>query len=280
MVLLTVVGCSSSASGGNELVVGIDDKFAPMGFRDESNEIVGFDIDYARAAAEKMGKEVKFQPIDWKSKESELSSGRIDLIWNGYTITDERKEKVLFTKPYLENSQVVAVLADSDITSISDLAGKEIGLQSLSSAADALSANEIHTQVKKINEFPDNMLALSDLKNGRVEAVVIDEVVMKYFMSKEEGIYKILEESLAPEQYGIGVKKATRSCFKACKSTGRNECRWYGSQDFREMVWRKQSVEVRRSTRMVIHPSIGIPTNRTLTKGSGFVFPALGLRYF
>ena len=81
-----------------------------------------------------MGKEVKFQPIDWKSKESELSGGRIDLIWNGYTITDERKEKVLFTKPYLENSQVVAVLADSDITSISDLAGKEIGLQSLSSA--------------------------------------------------------------------------------------------------------------------------------------------------
>ena len=76
MVLLTVVGCSSSASGGNELVVGIDDKFAPMGFRDESNEIVGFDIDYARTA-EKMGKEVKFQPIDWKSKESELSAAAL-----------------------------------------------------------------------------------------------------------------------------------------------------------------------------------------------------------
>ena len=215
MLLLTVVGCSSSASGGNELVVGIDDKFAPMGFRDESNEIVGFDIDYARAAAEKMGKEVKFPPNYLKAKESQLSSGRIDLIWNGYTITDERKEKVLFTKPYLENSQVVAVLNDSDIATIGDLAGKQVGLQSLSSAADALSANAIHEQVKNISEFPDNVLALSDLKNGRVDAVIIDEVVMKYYMSKEEGTYKILEESLAPEQYGIGVKKGNEELLES-----------------------------------------------------------------
>jgi len=207
VILMTVIGCSNSGGSSNELVIGIDDKFAPMGFRDENNEIVGFDIDYARAAAEKMGMEVKFQPIDWKAKESELSSGRIDLIWNGYTITDERKEKVLFTKPYLENSQVVVVLEGSDISTISDLAGKNIGLQSLSSAADALSANAIHSQVKNISEFPDNVLALSDLKNGRVDAVVIDEVVMKYYMSKEEGTFKILDESLAPEQYGIGVKK-------------------------------------------------------------------------
>ena len=85
-----------------KIIVGIDDKFAPMGFRDEKNEIVGFDIDYARAAAEHMGVEVVFQPIDWKTKEVELLSGRIDLIWNGYTITDKRKEQVLFTKPYLD----------------------------------------------------------------------------------------------------------------------------------------------------------------------------------
>ncbi len=106
------------------MIIGIDDKFAPMGFRDENNEIVGFDIDYAKAAAEKMGVEVEFQPIDWKTKETELSSGRIDLIWNGYTITDERKEKVLFTKPYLKNAQVVVTLADSKITKLDDLSRK------------------------------------------------------------------------------------------------------------------------------------------------------------
>ena len=207
LLLLSVIGCSSSASGDKELIVGIDDKFAPMGFRDEKNEIVGFDIDYARAAVEKMGYKVKFQPIDWKTKESELMSGRIDLIWNGYTITDERKEKVLFTKPYLKNSQVVAVLADSDMKGINDLAGKNVGLQGLSSAADALEGNDIKSQIKNVSEFGDNVLALSDLKNGRLDAVVVDEVVIKYYMAKEEGTYKLLEESLAPEEYGIGVKK-------------------------------------------------------------------------
>lgn len=220
LILSVFVGCSNSDStntgsankeGASEpakkLIIGVDDKFAPMGFRDEKNELVGFDIDYARATGEKMGYEVTFQPIDWKAKESELNSGRIDLIWNGYTITDERKEKVLFTKPYLKNAQVVMTKADSNITKLDDLAGKVIGLQSLSSASDALNANEISKQVKTVTEFSDNVLALSDLKIGRVDAVVIDEVVARYYMSKDEGTFKLLDESLAPEEYGIGVKK-------------------------------------------------------------------------
>ncbi|SDG05075.1 amino acid ABC transporter substrate-binding protein, PAAT family [Fontibacillus panacisegetis] len=207
MMLAVLAGCSGSGKDDNKLVIGIDDKFAPMGFRDESNEIVGFDIDLARAAAEKMGMEVTFQPIDWKAKESELSSGRIDLIWNGYTITEERKGKVLFTKPYLKNSQVIVTLADSDIHAVSDLAGKVVGLQSLSSAADALDANPIKSEIKTVSEFADNVLALSDLKTKRLDAVVIDEVVARYYMSKDEGTFKLLDESLAPEEYGIGVKK-------------------------------------------------------------------------
>lgn len=211
MMLSILAGCSGSGKDDNKLVIGIDDKFAPMGFRDENNKIVGFDIDLARAAAEKMGMEAEFQPIDWKAKESELSSGRIDLIWNGYTITEERKGKVLFTKPYLENAQVVATLADSDINEISDLAGKVVGLQSLSSAADALEANPIKSDIKTISEFPDNVLALSDLKTKRLDAVVIDEVVVRYYMAKDEGTFKLLDESLAPEQYGIGVKKGNEA---------------------------------------------------------------------
>ncbi|WP_042203160.1 amino acid ABC transporter substrate-binding protein [Paenibacillus camerounensis] len=207
MIIAVLAGCSGSGKDDNKLVIGIDDKFAPMGFRDENNDIVGFDIDYAKAAAEKMGKEVTFQPIDWSAKESELNSGRIDMIWNGYTITDERKEKVLFTKPYLENSQVVVVLADSPLTTIADLAGKELGLQSLSSAADALDASPVKAKVAGVSEFPDNVLALTDLKSGRLDGVVIDEVVARYYMSIEQNTYKLLDESLAPEQYGVGIKK-------------------------------------------------------------------------
>lgn len=207
-VFSIVAGCSKSSSKDDDtLVIGIDDKFAPMGFRDENNEIVGFDIDYAKAAAEKMDMKVEFQPIDWETKESELSSGRIDLIWNGYTITDERKEKVLFTKPYLKNAQVVVTLADSKVTKLADLEGKVVGLQSLSSAADALDADPIKSKIKTVTEFSDNVSALNDLKNGRLDAVVIDEIVIDYYMTKEEGSFKILDESLAPEEYGVGVKK-------------------------------------------------------------------------
>lgn len=211
MVVAALSGCSTSASKDGKLVIGIDDKFAPLGFRDDNNELVGFDIEYAKAAVEKMGKEATFQPIDWSAKESELNSGRIDMIWNGYTITDERKEKVLFTKPYLENSQVVIVLADSSIAKLADLAGKEIGLQSLSSAADALDANPIKAEVANVSEFADNVLALTDLKTKRLDAVVIDEVVARYYMSKEPNTFKLLDETLAPEQYGIGIKKGNES---------------------------------------------------------------------
>lgn len=202
---------SGTATEGTEeketLVIGIDDKFAPMGFRDENNEIVGFDIDYARAAAEEMGVDITFQPIDWKTKESELMSGRIDLIWNGYTITDERKEKVAFTEPYLENAQVVMTLADSKISSIVDLTDKNIGIQALSSALDAFNANDISKQVKSVAEFGDNVMALTDLKTKRIDAVVIDDVVANYYNTQENGTFKILDEALAPELYGVGVRK-------------------------------------------------------------------------
>lgn len=155
---------SSKTEEKEVLIIGIDDKFAPMGFRDETNEIVGFDIDYARAAADQMGVEVEFQPIDWKTKEVELASSRIDLIWNGYTITDERKEKVLFTEPYLENAQVVMTLKDSELASIEDLAGKDVGIQALSSAVDAINAHSVKDEIASLSEYGDNVLALTDLK--------------------------------------------------------------------------------------------------------------------
>ena len=212
-ILSILAGCSTSAGNNekeetkNTIIVGIDDTFAPMGFRDENNEIVGFDIDLASAAIEHMGKEIEFQPIDWSTKESELSSGRIDLIWNGYTITEEREKQVLFTKPYLENSQVIVTLSDSTIKDMADLAGKKVGLQAQSSALDALNGNEISSKIENITEYKTNVLALNDLKIGRVDAVVIDEIVIDYYMTKETDTYTVLEETLAPELYGIGVKK-------------------------------------------------------------------------
>ncbi len=214
-VFAIMAGCSNSKSSPAQdkktLVIGVDDTFAPMGFRDKNNNLVGFDIDYAKAAAKKMGTTVKFQPIDWSTKEAELSSGRIDLIWNGYTITDERKKKVLFTKPYLKNSQVIVTRADSNISKLDDIAGKVVGLQSQSSAADALNSNPIKSKIKTVTEYKTNDLALTDLKNGRLDAVVIDEVVINYYMSIQKNSYKVLGDSFAPEEYGVGVKKGNET---------------------------------------------------------------------
>ncbi|MFL0584373.1 amino acid ABC transporter substrate-binding protein [Solibacillus silvestris] len=205
---------SSKTEEKEVLIIGIDDKFAPMGFRDETNEIVGFDIDYARAAADQMGVEVEFQPIDWKTKEVELASSRIDLIWNGYTITDQRKEKVLFTEPYLENAQVVMTLKDSELASIEDLAGKDVGIQALSSAVDAINAHSVKDEIASLSEYGDNVLALTDLKAGRTQAVIIDSVVGEYYMTQEPDTFKILDDALAPEQYGVGVKKGNEKLLE------------------------------------------------------------------
>ena len=223
MLAVVLVACGSDDDASKDsgstaeketIIIGIDDKFAPMGFRDEKNDIVGFDIDYARAAAEEMGVEATFQPIDWKTKETELSSGRIDLIWNGYTITDERKEKVLFTKPYLENAQVVMTLKDSTLTKIDDLAGQEVGIQALSSAVDALNAHPVRESIKGLSEYGDNVLALTDLKTKRTQAVIIDSVVGEYYMTQEPDTFKILDDQLAPEQYGVGVKKRNEALLE------------------------------------------------------------------
>ena len=122
------------------VVMGLDDTFAPMGFRNNAGELVGFDIDLAKEVFSRVGIEVRFQQIEWSMKETELNGGNIDLIWNGYSISDERKEKVDFTKPYLENKQIIVTLADTEIETRADLKGKKVAVQNGSTAYDAVMA--------------------------------------------------------------------------------------------------------------------------------------------
>jgi len=124
------------------------------------------------------------------------------------------EEKVLFTKPYLDNNQVVVTLADSEVNAIEDLDGKIVGVQALSSAGPALESHPIHEKVKNVTEFSDNVLALTDLKTGRLDAVVIDEVVIDYYMTTEEGVFAKVEGSLAVEEYGVGVKKGNEELLE------------------------------------------------------------------
>ena len=150
--LLVLAGCSSESAddasvnseavGAETLVVGLDDTFAPMGFRDENNEIVGFDVDLAKAVGERIGAEIVFQPIDWAMKETELDSGNIDMIWNGYAITPERAEKVLLSEPYIVDAQSIIVLKDSAIETKADLEGKLVSTQQSSSSVDKIMEDE------------------------------------------------------------------------------------------------------------------------------------------
>ena len=215
---------NTEAPGGSTLdkdtlIVGLDDTFAPMGFRDEKGEIVGFDVDLAKALGKKLGKEVTFQPINWDMKETELSSGNIDFIWNGYTITDERKGKVSFSNPYLKNKQVIVTLANSPVKTKADLAGKKVGAQNESSAVSAMEKEaDLYKSFNggKAITFEDNNQALMDLESGRIDAVVADEILLRYYITlKGAEKYAILDEHFGEEEYGVGMRKGDQKMVDA-----------------------------------------------------------------
>ncbi len=191
-----------------QIVVGLDDNFPPMGFRNEKNELVGFDIDMAREAAKRLGLEVQFKPIDWSAKEAELSGKRVDALWNGLTITEERKQNIAFTAPYMENHQIIVVPAGSAIQTKADLAGKVVGAQEGSSAVDAIKKDgAVFQSFKEFKTFGDNVTALMDLSTGRLQAVVVDEVVGRYYVAKKPEAYAVLDDHFGTEEYGVGLRK-------------------------------------------------------------------------
>ncbi len=200
------------------IVVGLDDEFPPMGFRDENNEIVGFDIDLAKAVGEKLGVEVQFQPIDWNAKEIELESGKVDMLWNGLTITEERAATMDFTDPYLNNKQIIVVKNDSEIQSKADLEGKVVGIQDGSSAVEAVNADELASAIE-LSTYDTNILALSDLDIGRVDAVVADEIVLRYYLANNDNDFRIIEDGdFGDEVYGVAVKKDNTELLTALQA--------------------------------------------------------------
>lgn len=190
------------------MVVGVDDQFPPMGFVGEDGEITGFDIELAKLVAEKLGVEAEIQPIDWSAKEMELNSGNIDVIWNGYTITADRIKQVEFTKPYLQNEQVLVVAKDSPYQVKADLEGKTVGAQVESAGLEALRADtEFSDTFADLPEYDDYMAALLDVGSTRLDAIAMDRVVIAYIMSQQPDKFRVLDESLEDEYYGIGCAK-------------------------------------------------------------------------
>ncbi len=196
------------------ITIGFDKTFVPMGFEDTNGEYTGFDVELATAVFDTYGITVEWQPIDWNLKETELKNGNIDLIWNGYTVTDERQEKVLFTDSYMDNKQVLITKKSSGIAAVADMEGKLLGAQAGSAGysvfesqpeilKDLVSGNDA-TQYSTFNE------ALIDLKNDRIDGLLIDRVYANYYL-QQEGIiadYNIIDAGFADETFAVGARKS------------------------------------------------------------------------
>lgn len=203
------------------ITIGFDNTFVPMGFEEKNGQYAGFDIDLAQAVSEKLGIQIKFQPIDWDMKETELQNGTIDAIWNGYTATDERKEKVAFTIPYMENQQVLVSKKSQNIHSIQDMTDKILGAQAGSSGylnfegQPELLKNRVKDQ--KANQYQSFNEALIDLKNDRIDALLIDRVYANYYL-QSEGIlsdYNVFSAGFESEAFAVGVRPADKTLLAA-----------------------------------------------------------------
>ena len=189
------------------LVLGLDDSFPPMGFRDENNNIVGFDIDVATEVANRMGVELKLHPIEWSTKEMELNTGSVDCLWNGLSIDDERKQAMDLSEPYMTNRMVLVVLNDSEYTDQASLAGKTIGVQNGSTAEKILEESDFSKTIGNTIGFKDNVTAFMELETKGIDAIFMDEVVANYAITSQNKDFKFLEDGLTEEEYAVGFKK-------------------------------------------------------------------------
>ena len=232
VMVLVITGC---ASGGKEkprkdnwndfqidkkVVIGFDNTFVPMGFQDKSGKDVGFDIDLANAVFEKYGIKVQWQAINWDLKETELKNGNIDLIWNGYSKTDERESIIQFTKQYMVNEQVIVVKKSKNIKAISDLKDKVLGAQNGSSGYDTFNSSpEVLKNIVKNNDatqYESFNEALIDLENDRIDALLIDKVYANYYLKQQNKLddFNILNAGFDSESFAVGARKADITLVK------------------------------------------------------------------
>ena len=201
-----------AANDDNTFIVGFDAEFPPYGYKDDSGEYVGFDLDLADEVCKRRGWTLVKQPIDWDSKDMELSSGSIDCIWNGCTMNG-REEDYTWSVPYVDNSQVVIVKRDSGISKLTDLTDKVVAVQADSSALAAFTgedATEENIALCKsfadLQQVGDYNSAFMNLESGMVDAICMDIGVANYQVDSRGDDFIILEEQVSSEAYAIGFK--------------------------------------------------------------------------
>ncbi|MDY4040843.1 MAG: amino acid ABC transporter substrate-binding protein [Collinsella sp.] len=198
----------TSAAATGKLVVGFDQAYPPYGFVGDDGEFTGFDLDLAKAVADKLGWEVELTPIDWDAKDTLLNSGAINCIWNGFTM-EGRENGYTFSDPYMLNEQVVVVRKDSGISSLEDLAGKNVITQADSAAEDVLQDDkaDLASTFASLETRPDFNTAFAELESGATDAVACDLSIAQYQIAANPDAYLQIEEPLSSENYAVGFKK-------------------------------------------------------------------------
>ena len=185
--------------------------FEPMNYYDENGELTGFETEFTKAVCEKLGVEAKFQEIEWDKKEIELNAKTIDAIWNGLTVTEERKENMGFSKSYVRNKQVVVIKADNKdkYTDEASMAGASCAAESGSAGQTAIETSAVLSQNEFVGASAQKDVLL-EVKAGTVELGVLDYVMAKASIGEgtDYSDLMIVEGvELAPEEYAIGMRK-------------------------------------------------------------------------
>ena len=205
LMLFAFAACGAPAEveEAETLVMGTNAAFPPYEMVDEAGNIIGIDAEIAAAVAEKIGMKLEIKDMAFDSLITAVSSGAIDVVLAGMTVTPERAESVNFSDSYATGIQVVIVTEDSAIASIEDLAGKKIGVQSGTTGDFYCSGDYGEDAVAR---YDNGALAVQALQNGQVDCVVIDNEPAKAFVEANEGL-KILDTEFAVEDYAAAIAK-------------------------------------------------------------------------
>lgn len=253
LAVTAIVGLSAAHAGENlpglatpgKMVVGLDDTFAPMGFRDTANNLVGFDIDLAREVGKQMGVEIVFQPIEWSAKEMELTTKNIDCIWNGMSRTPEREAGMTLTQDYLNNRLAIMTNPGVTVNQLNDLAAYQVGTQAGSSSLAAIKKSPVYPLIAdNLHEYATYDECILDMQAGRIQAMVVDEVLGQYKNNNLGSVFAFAPVDFGDDFYAIGfrretdnaaneqVVKAVENAIKAITASGKGEeisNKWFGA---------------------------------------------------
>ncbi|MGH4052976.1 MAG: ABC transporter substrate-binding protein [Clostridium sp.] len=245
-----LVGCGQKQNGNSleavqkagKLTIGLDDSYPPMEFRDEKNELVGFDIDLGNEVAKKLGVKAEYISTDFNGIVLALTASKFNIILSAMSITDERKKVIDFSDSYVMGGQVAAIKKGNvKVKSLDDLQGKIVSCQLGSTGDKAATAMKGLKEVKRYDKITE---AFQELSIGRVDAVIMDAQVGGYYVAKKPGEYEVLTEKISEEPIGIGFKKDDKELneavqkavdeLKADGTLSKMSLEWFGFDAYKE----------------------------------------------